>query len=305
MTNAIKIEISEIFETVKQMNPTNTAASTLLLGHSGDWWDFWMIISVVLVALAAAVAAVFTTGSVMMHKREAVSASHALEQYKLDTANKVADATKAGIAAGEKAGNAQAAVDAAKVELAKQESLTAEASARAAEANAKAESFRLDIAKANQEAARATETAEREKLARLQLEARLADRALTPQQQATITSRLTTLSGVVLDAVVWGDTPEIQIISGQVLEAIRKAGWTIHTGQAGGGGAAVRGILIGTRAGADENAVRAGNLIVSALQSAGLAAGPWAFEQLPQPAIMFNSDFSGTAPIRLFIGSKP
>jgi hypothetical protein len=128
MTNATKTEISEIIEIAEQMNPTDTAASTtLLLGHSGDWWDFWMIVSVVLVALSAAVAAMFTTGSVMVHKREAISASNALEQYKQETAGKVADATTAGIAAGEKAGHAQTDIDAAKVELAKQKTLTANA----------------------------------------------------------------------------------------------------------------------------------------------------------------------------------
>jgi len=60
----------------------------------------------------------------------------------------------------------------------------AEAQRGAAEANTKAEGFRLDIARANERAASANETAERERLARLQLEARLADRMLTPAQQA-------------------------------------------------------------------------------------------------------------------------
>jgi hypothetical protein len=126
---------------------------------------------------------VFTAGSVVVHKREASAASKALEQYKLDTANKVADATTAGIAAGEKAGHAQADVDATKIELAKQQTKTeearslakgfeskiAESDARAKtaeaqvatamaaseEASAKAELFRRDIARANESAAKA------------------------------------------------------------------------------------------------------------------------------------------------------
>jgi len=51
----------------------------------------------------------------------------------------------------------------------------AAANERAATATALAESFRLDIARANERAAAANETAEKERLARLQLEARLAD----------------------------------------------------------------------------------------------------------------------------------
>lgn len=178
-----------------------------------------------------------------------------------------------------------------------QESL-ALAEQHAAEANAKAEGFRLDIARAN-------ETAERERLARLQLEARLADRTLTPVQQTAITAQLSTVPGIVVDVITFGDTPEIQTISGLVLDSIRRAGWTINPAQAGGGGAAVRGILVGTRTGSDANTVRAANLLVSALQSVGLAAGPWAFDQLQPPGILFNSAFRGTAPIRMFIGSKP
>lgn len=31
----------------------NAAASTLFLGHNGDWCDFWLIVSLVAVAIAA------------------------------------------------------------------------------------------------------------------------------------------------------------------------------------------------------------------------------------------------------------
>jgi hypothetical protein len=35
------------------INSANAAASTLFLGHNGEWWDFWLIASVVFAALAA------------------------------------------------------------------------------------------------------------------------------------------------------------------------------------------------------------------------------------------------------------
>jgi hypothetical protein len=57
-------------------------------------------------------------------------------------------------------------------------------------ASAKAECFRLDIAKANE---RAAEANEQEHLARVQLEARIAPRGLPAEEQADITSELTQL----------------------------------------------------------------------------------------------------------------
>jgi hypothetical protein len=174
----------------------------------------------------------------------------------------------------------------------------AEAKRGAAEATAKAESFRLDIAKAN-------ETAERERLARIQLEARLADRTLSPAQRNTLTSRLTPFSGVVADVIVWGDTAEIQSISALVLDSMANAGWKIQRANAIGGTAAVRGILVGTQPGSDAATTRASSALVAALQSLGLDAGAWSFAQLQPPGGMMNMGFTGTAPIRIFIGSKP
>jgi hypothetical protein len=161
------------------------------------------------------------------------------------------------------------------------------------------------MAKANERAADANRMAEQERLARLQLEARLADRTLSPAQQAALTERLKAWSGVTVDVIIWGDTPEITIISSQVLEVMRRANWTIQSGHAGGGGGAVRGILVGTSPDADANDIAASAALVSALQSAGLAAGSWKFAEMQPPMVMFRTSFTGKAPIRIFIGSKP
>jgi hypothetical protein len=58
----------------------NAAASTLFLGHNGEWWDSWLIVSGIAAALAAAAIAVTAAGSIISHKREARSAEKALEQ---------------------------------------------------------------------------------------------------------------------------------------------------------------------------------------------------------------------------------
>jgi hypothetical protein len=189
---------------------------------------------------------------------------------------------------------------------ASQENERAAMALKAAEiARKNAEGFQLQIARANDRAAAANETAERERLARLQLEARLADRTLTAAQQDTLVSRLTRFHGIVVDAIIWGDSAEIQTISGLILDSMTKAGWKVQSGQAVGGGAAVRGILVGTRTGADAATGKASDALIIALQSAGLSAGPWPFDELKPPMATMNSGFTGTAPIRIFVGSKP
>jgi hypothetical protein len=70
----------------------NAAASTLFLGHSGEWWDFWLIISVIIAALAATAIGVATVGSIVSHKRGAAAAEQALNLYKLETEEKIAEA---------------------------------------------------------------------------------------------------------------------------------------------------------------------------------------------------------------------
>jgi hypothetical protein len=72
----------------------NAAASTLFLGHNGEWWDFWLIVSVVAAALVATAIGVTTAGSIISHKREAASAEQEFALYKLTVDAKVADAKK-------------------------------------------------------------------------------------------------------------------------------------------------------------------------------------------------------------------
>lgn len=70
----------------------NAAASTLFLGHSGEWWDFWLIISVIAAAFIATAIGVTTAGSIISHKGEAAAAEGAFNRYKLSTEQKISDA---------------------------------------------------------------------------------------------------------------------------------------------------------------------------------------------------------------------
>lgn len=191
-------------------------------------------------------------------------------------------------------------------EFNRQAELTAKAfESKIAESNAIAKTAEAQVASANARAQEAVAAAEHERLARLELEARLADRILTPQQQSALIAQVSPFRGVVIDVVIWGDTPEIQIIGGSILNALRKAGWTVNSGQAVGAGAAVRGILLGTRADSNPDTIRASATLISALRAAGLATDPWSFDELRTPNALMNSSFTGTAPLRMFIGAKP
>jgi hypothetical protein len=166
-------------------------------------------------------------------------------------------------------------------------------------AEAKAAQLRLETDLAKQR----EKTANAEK-ALLQLRASLADRRLTKEQQSDLVKLLTPWRGIDVDVLVWGDTAEIEIISGQLMESLAAAGWNIHVAHAGGGGA-VRGILVANRPDAGENPALAAKTLVHGLRSAQLASDLWNFEGMVRPVMLLNSTYTGTAPIRVFIGSKP
>src|ERR1019366_8216130 len=107
------------------------------------------------------------------------------------------------------------------------------ASARkaAAEADAKAEGFRLNIAGAQKDAAdarketaRFNEIAERERLARVKLEAQMAWRRLTLEQQPQVASKIKQFSGQ--KYVLWSSAElEATSLCASVLNGLVMAGW--------------------------------------------------------------------------------
>ncbi len=106
------------------------------------------------------------------------------------------------------------------------------ASAReaAAKAQATAEGFRLDIAKANQ---RAEEAKERAAQANLELARFKAPRTLSPEQQKQISEKLKTFAGRQFDVAILVE-PEPQDLLLQVENALTAAGW-IEIDWKGGG----------------------------------------------------------------------
>jgi hypothetical protein len=172
---------------------TNAAASTLFLGHDGEWWDFWLVASVIIAALAAIAIGVATTGSIVSHKREAASADEALELFKLEMGKKTSEATADAARANESS------------ELLRKET---------ARLSADAEASRAAIADAN---ARAFE-------AKLALEQFKADRSLTEEQRARIVEKLKQFAGQ--SYILSGSADQEAIRFMRVLAPIfRDAGW--------------------------------------------------------------------------------
>lgn len=166
-------------------------------------------------------------------------------------------------------------------------------------------SAQADAANANARAAEANRIAESERLARLQLEAKLAPRTLTGEQQERLISLLRPFSSTEVDVVTFGDTPEIGTISTTILTCLQKAGWKLHVGTAAGGSAVVTGVLVGVRSNADVVVANAAKTLVLALQSMGIGAGPWDFDKMLYPSIILNTNLTQNTPMKIFIGSKP
>ncbi len=212
------------------------------------------------------------------------------------------NAARAGVRAAEASKEAADATLLAK----RYEADIASSNAQAAEARSMAKGFEATIAEANRAAAEAGAIAEKERVARLQLELRLAPRALSSQQSQQMTSALAPFKGSKIDTVVWGNVPEMERIAQAIASNLSKASWEIGGFEIAMGGAGnVQGILVGVQKDADPNTQRAAATLVSVLRSFGIDAGSWDFDQMPFPGTSTGNGVARGAPIKLFVGNKP
>jgi hypothetical protein len=199
--------------------------------------------------------------------------------------------------------DALARIAEAKTLAARAEEGTARALADAAQASAKAEGFRLDIAKANA-------TAEHERLARLQLEARLADRVITADQRTRLRAAFSPLKGETVEVGVFGDSVEIANVWNAIRECLASAGVLLQSFSPLGGGAGIRGILVGVGPNASPATKTAATSLVTILrETLGGGVGPWEFDALKFPGNGMVSAADGALPMgagsmRIWIGSK-
>lgn len=172
----------------------------------------------------------------------------------------------------------------------------------ASEADAKAEGFRLAIAKANEQAASANEVAERERLARLQLEAKLADRVLSLQSKKKLESIAASLpKGTKVDLLMVGQTLEIGNITQSIRQSLEAGGMVGRVWSSVGG--AVRGILVGINPTADPTSAKAGEEIAATFTTAGIGSA-WKWDDLPINAPRVGPSDPMDAPILIVVGGK-
>lgn len=145
------------------------------------------------------------------------------------------------------------------------EAKVASAAAASKDAVAKVATADARIAEAQKGAASANEIAERERLARLQLEARLADRVITADQQQRITAAFASMRGQTVDVVIAGDSPEISRTTDAILGSLHSAGVLLNFFRPFGGGGA-EGIWLGVRADAPAEDKQAGTQLVTILR---------------------------------------
>jgi hypothetical protein len=94
--------------------------------------------------------------------------------------------------------------------------------------DSEAEAARGAIAEANARAAEANEKAEQEQLARLTLEQSLAPRSITVTQGEALVAELKDFDGQVCEFVTYGDDKEAVALAGQINAVLRAAGWKVE-----------------------------------------------------------------------------
>jgi hypothetical protein len=137
-----------------------------------------------------------------------------------------------------------------------------------------------------------------------ELKARLSDRVLSPTEQAELSDVLKSFSGIEIAVIRFGDTPEIGNISNDVISSLEKAGWSVHAGVTGGGGAVAKGIIVAVRPDSDPKTRGAAIALAKTLLKMGIDAQLWDFDEMLHPGILYNVSITFKEPIQLFISAK-
>lgn len=160
--------------------------------------------------------------------------------------------------------------------------------------------LRKDAAEANARAAEANEKAEEERLARVKIEERLAPRQLSQEQRQSISVRLLPLIHKRVGLILCANNVEAATFAGQIGGAFFLAGIDVRQAQRTSGGV-LPGVAVEFE-GADD-IILAARAIISALAEEGVSV-------FSEPMLMVPGTFSGDpeasrAPIRVEIGEKP
>ncbi len=171
--------------------------------------------------------------------------------------------------------------------------------------DAELEKMRVETAEANQRAAEANEKAESERLERLKLEDKLAWRSLTAEQQEELIDKLEPFAGQRIDIFTTSGQAEIMYLANMLQVVFLEAGWIPPSMYQGATFLfPVPGIMVEYDA-KDGPAVRAASAIKDELMKLGLTA--WLVPNLPDGTVkqyLALSDGPPNASVRITIGDK-
>jgi len=173
------------------------------------------------------------------------------------------------------------------------------------------------IAEANARASEANKKAEQERLKRVQLEARISGRQITPQGQVDIGKSLLLFSGQRIDMVCENEPEEI-VLMNQIITIMKSANWDFNVSTALESGPPASGVLVETIPSIDDKSAKAADALAAALRAAPMmvpeqkldVSGPLEATRGNSP--IFGGVFMGrkygnrpdNAPIKLTVG-KP
>jgi hypothetical protein len=165
----------------------------------------------------------------------------------------------------------------------------------ASDANARAGKAEKVASESNERAANADQKTEQERLARVQLEQKLAFRHLNPEQAASLKTQIAPLAGKQVKIFAQSRDFEASMFAGQLREILRSAGIDATLGLGDQFGIAYTGVIIETTI--HPESTRVAGLLLAALtsKSVGVVA-----------AVATHTPESGQTPsVRIAVGSKP
>jgi hypothetical protein len=161
----------------------------------------------------------------------------------------------------------------ANVKEAHWDALRKESDREIAQLNKETAIARSQIAEADAKAAEANEKAETERLARVKIEQRLADRALTDEQLSQISNKIKKFSGQEYGITTYWDLKECMAISNRIAVGLERGGWryvkpTQATFMLGG----TEGVQVWVHPDADDSVKKAAVALVTALNDEDMDA---------------------------------
>ncbi len=156
-------------------------------------------------------------------------------------------------------------------------------------------------------AAEANKVAEQERLARLQIEHRLAPRILTSSDAAILIADVAPYSGTPVDIFIADQSKEAASLAEEISSALTSAGWLpVQWEWVGESG--ISGVAIGIKQSADLKSIATAESLRASLDSIGLNGqiGRWPGDWKQFSGMLNGPDFNANrTEIRIIVGEKP